>query len=107
MRILEFNVEKQRITKKQDCDFSELVAGSIGYLYAEFHFSQNEWSKCTQKVARFWIGDREYAKLLSDSNICEIPPEVLTGKRFSVSVLGVGNDYQIETNKISIRQEVC
>lgn len=106
MRILEFNVAKQRITKKQDCDFSGLVAGSVGYLYAKFHFSENEWNRCTKKIARFWIGESEYAKPLGDDNICVIPPEVLIGKRFEVSVIGASKDYKIETNKINIRQEV-
>ena len=106
MRILEFNVAKQRITKKQDCDFSGLVAGSVGYLYAKFHFSENEWNRCTDKIARFWIGEREYAKLLGADNTCVIPPEVLTGKRFEVSVIGAANGYKIETNKINVRQEV-
>lgn len=106
MRILEFDVVKQRITKKQDCDFSDLVAGSIGYLHAKFYFSNNEWNKCTQRVARFWIGDQEHARLLDENDSCDIPPEVLAGKRFSVSVVGVGNDYRIETNKTNVRQEV-
>lgn len=106
MRILEFNVAKQRISKKQDCDFSGLVAGSVGYLYAKFYFSENEWNKCTDKVARFWIGEQECAKRLGEDNTCVIPPEVLTGKRFEVSVIGVGTDYKIETNKVNVRQEV-
>lgn len=107
MRILEFNVTKQRITKKQGCDFDNLVAGSVGYLYAKFHFSEQDWGKCTKKVARFWIGEREYAQRLGDNDTCEIPPEVLTGKRFGVSVIGVATGYKIETNKVNIRQEVC
>jgi hypothetical protein len=106
LRILEFNVSKQRISKKQDCDFSGLVAGSVGYLYAKFYFSEQEWNRCTDKVARFWIGEREYAILLGDDTTCVIPPEVLIGKRFEVSVIGAANGYKIETNKINIRQEV-
>ena len=106
MRILEFNVAKQRISKKQDCDFNGLVAGSVGYLYAKFHFSEQEWAVCTNRIARFWIGEREYAKRLGEDNTCIIPPEVLTGKRFEVSVIGATSGYKIETNKINIRQEV-
>ena len=106
MRILEFNVAKQHISKKQDCDFSGLVAGSVGYLHAKFYFSEPEWSKCDDKVARFWVGEKEYAKLLGGDNTCVIPPEVLTGKRFEVSVIGAAPGYKIETNKINIRQEV-
>lgn len=106
MRILEFNVAKQRITKKQDCDFSGLVAGSVGYLYAKFYFSGDEWTRCSKKAISFWIDDKEHALLLGDDNLCEIPSEVVRGKRFKVSVTGVTKDYKIETNKINIRQEV-
>lgn len=107
MRILEFNVAKQRITKKQECDFSGLVAGSVGYLYAKFHFSEDEWFKCDKKIARFWIGEQEHAETLDETNGCVIPPEVLTGRRFEVSVIGAASGYKIKTNKTNVRQEVC
>lgn len=106
MRKLVFDVNKQRITKNKDCDFRGLVAGSIGYLTAEFDFSSSEWSRCTNKVARFWVDEKEYAELLNDSNCCEIPSEVLTGRKFEVSVLGVSPGYRIETNRVAVRQEV-
>lgn len=106
MRILEFEVKKQRLMKRQTCDFSGLVAGSIGYLHAKFHFSKDEWGSCTQKVARFWIDDDEHAVFLDDDNRCEIPPEALVGDKFKVSVLGVAPGYSIETNKICVKQEV-
>lgn len=106
MRILEFNVAKQRLTKKRGCDFSGLVAGSVGYLHAKFYFSENEWGECEKKVARFWIDKQEHAKLLDQNNSCVIPPEVLTGKRFEVSVIGAAPGYKIETNKTNVRQEV-
>lgn len=107
MRILELNVTKQRLKKKPGCDFSGLVAGSVGYLKAAFRFSDNEWSKCTTKIARFWIGDKEYAERLDNANECMIPSEVLVGDRFEISLIGVAPDYKIETNKIRVRQEVC
>ena len=106
MRILEFEVKKQRLMKKQGCDFGSLVAGSIGYLHAKFHFSENEWSPCIDKIARFWINEQEHAVRLDNTNTCVIPPEVLTGKKFEVSVLGAASDYKIETNKITVRQVV-
>ena len=106
MRILEFNVAKQRLTKKQDCDFSGLVAGSVGYLHAKFYFSANEWGDCAKKIARFWLDEQEYAVCLDKNNSCIIPHEALTGKKFKVSVIGAAPGYQIETNKISVRQEV-
>ena len=106
MRILEFNVTKQRLTRKQDCDFSGLVAGSVGYLHAKFYLSENEWCDCSEKIARFWIGEQEHAAFLDQNDSCEIPPEALTGEKFGVSVMGVAPGYQIETNKIYVRQEV-
>ena len=106
MRILEFNVSKQRLNKKIGCDFSGLVAGSIGYLRATFNFAEDDWDKCTVKVARFWINEQEHAKSLDENNSCIIPPEVLTGSKFEVSVVGAAPGYKIETNKINVRQEV-
>ena len=106
MRILEFNVDKQRLNKRVDCDFGGLVAGSVGYLQTKFYFSENEWGDCTAKVARFWVDDVEHAEMLDSSNCCVIPSAVLTGSKFEVSVLGVAPGYRIETNKIAVRQEV-
>lgn len=88
------------------CDFSGLVARSIGYLRAKFYLSKNEWDNCTTKIARFWIDDREHARMLDSNNSCDIPPEVLAGDTFAVSVLGVAPDYRIETNKIYVKQGV-
>ena len=106
MRILEFEVKKQRLRKLPGCDFSGIVAGSIGYLRAKFHLSPEEWQDCTVKVARFWLGDKESSVKLDKNNTCDIPPEVLTGERFAVSVLGKSKDYKIETNKFVVKQEV-
>lgn len=106
MRILEFNVQKQRLIKDRNCDFSGLVAGSVGYLHAKFSFSENEWGDCSIKIARFWLGEKEHAMVLDNNNCCEIPPEVLTGNIFQVSVVGAASGYKIETNKINVRQEV-
>lgn len=106
MRILEFEIKKQRLMKKSTCDFSGLIAGSVGYLQAKFHFSDSEWSKCTDRVARFWLDNEEHAVLLSEDNCCTIPSEVLTGSKFEVSVIGAAPGYRIETNKINVRQGV-
>lgn len=106
MRILEFNVQKQRLTKKINCDFSGLVAGSVGYLRAKFYFSEEEWNKCSTRIARFWLDGKEEARTLDENNSCEIPPAVLTGSKFEVSVLGASTGYKIKTNKIKVRQGV-
>ena len=105
-RILEFIVNKQRLRKRPDCDFTGIVAGSIGYLRAKFYLSPEEWDDCTVKVARFWLDGKESSVKLDENHSCEIPPEVLTGEKFAVSVLGVSSGYQIETNEVKVKQEV-
>lgn len=104
MRVLKFKADGQRIKKQADCDFSGLVAGSVGYLRAKFTFS-DEWANC-KKAASFWIGEKEYPALLDDEDSCVIPTEVLIGEMFEVSVLGVKPYYKINTGKTKVRQEV-
>ena len=106
MRILEFNVTKQRLKKKTTCNFGGLVAGSVGYLKAAFEFTDDDWKRCKVKIARFWIDEQEYAMYLDETDSCVIPSEVLTGSKFEVSVVGAAPGYRIETNKIRIKQEV-
>lgn len=105
MRTLEFDVKKQRITKKRTCDFNGLVAGSVGYLKAKFHFSK-EWRQCIAKFASFWVDEQEYAVKLDKENCCEIPAEALVKDKFKVSVVGVNPPFQIGTNKSTVKQEV-
>lgn len=105
MRILGFSVDKQRITKQKDCDFSGIIAGSIGYLHARFQFS-TDWDQCTTKIARFWNDEKEHSVILDVNNECEIPSEALTSRVFKVSVLGVAPSFRVETNKLTVRQEV-
>lgn len=107
MRTLEFEVKKQRLMKAQTCDFSGLVAGSVGYLKARFTFTTEDWNNCEFRFARFWIDDNEYAKPLDEHGECDIPDEVLPGDMFRVSVLGASSSgYKIGTNEIRVRQEV-
>ena len=106
MRLLEFTVKKQRLIKKATCDFSGLVAGSKGYLYAKFDFPYGDWRVCPIRIASFWIGNKEYAKLLDENDMCEIPSEVLAGEEFRVYLIGADRDYRIDTNEVRIQQEV-
>ena len=104
-RVLEFNVNKQRLMKNRYCDFSGIVAGSVGYLAANFHFSK-EWDGCV-KIATFWSSDyRQFPVFLDKNDYCIIPAEVLKGDIFFVSVLGGKKDYKIETKKVKVLQEV-
>ena len=107
MRTLEFRADRQKLLKNPGCDFSEIVAGSTGYLRAKFYFSE-EWEG-TMKAASFYGEDyeNEYAALLDENDECVIPSEVLTGKYFKVSVLGAKEPkYVIQTNKMKVKQEV-
>ena len=106
-RILEFDVIKQRITRRKSCDFTKIVAGSSGYLRAKFYFSQSEWRGC-KKAASFWLDNEEYGVLLDKNDTCLIPAEALAGSKFEVSVTGVrpNSDYRITTNKTKVKQEV-
>lgn len=110
MRTLEFVADRQLLYKVPNCDFSGLVSGSVGYLRARFHFSE-EWDKCNKKVASFWFGDKEYPVTLGEDCSCDIPSEVLTGRSFKVKVIGACVEegkavFKIETNKTRIKQEV-
>lgn len=105
-RILEFEVDKQRLTKKRSCDFSHIVSGTVGYLKAKFYFSQSEWEGC-KKAASFWYNDKEHAVLLDDNDVCDIPAAALVGDRFLVKVTGQCDGYRILTNTIKVKQEVC
>lgn len=103
MRVLEFNVDKQRLKKEESCDFDSIVRGTRKYLHIKFNFSK-EWESC-YKVVSFWSNEQEYAVQL-DNDICEIPHEVLLESKFKVSVIGGRDDgYRITTNKITIVQE--
>lgn len=103
MRALAFNVDSQQLIKDPACDFSGLVAGTRNYLQAHFTFS-HEWDGC-DLVARFWRGSKEHARFIVDG-VCDIPPEVLVGATFKVSVTGQRGNYRITTNRVVVRQEV-
>lgn len=103
MRTLSFIVDGQIISKNPDCDFSDLVPGTTGYLKAEFIFS-NEW-KGTVKVASFWRNGYECPpQILKDGTSCMIPTEALTSRRFKIAILGKNEKIKLTTNKIEVEQ---
>ena len=104
MRVLEFKADRQLLQKDPACDFSNIAPGTSGYLTAHFNFSPNEWRDCV-KAASFWYNGKEYAVLLTD-DACIIPPEVLVGRKFEVSVSGVrATGYRITTTRTTVKQE--
>lgn len=104
MRVLEFDVEQQVLKKTPRCDFSNIVAGSVGYLKAKFHFLTTEWDNCV-RVANFSVDNKEYAVKLDKDNSCEIPAEVLGGPTFFVEVHGAKPMYRIKSTKFKVKQK--
>ena len=106
MRTLKFIVEGQIIMPDPNCDFSNLVRGSKGYLQAEFSFS-DEWKRC-KKVAQFLSSDgtREFPpQILEDGKTCMIPAEATEKTRFKIGVLGGKDDFKLVTNKVVVAQD--
>lgn len=104
MRTLEFDVNGQSLSKSKNCDFSGIVPESVGYLKAQFAFS-NDWAR-TVKVAEF----RTYAS--SDpisvpiiNNECIVPAKVTGGKAWYVKVIGKIGDVIIPTDNCRVKQE--
>ena len=96
MRTLVYKVKDQRIIRSGD--HSGLVAGTKGYLRAQFKFDKN-WDDC-MRVASFFYNDVEYAKKIDKDGFCEIPPEVLIGTSFELSIEGRKPGYCILTGRI-------
>lgn len=105
MRTLRFNVNGQIIQQDPSCDFSGLVPGTVGYLLAEFTFSE-EWSGCT-KVAAFYspMGKEYPPQILVDGRSCVIPMEALARQTFTVQVVGKKKDFKMTTNKVAVKQD--
>lgn len=104
MRILNFIVDGLTIKQDPECDFSNLVPGSEGYLQAKFSFSK-EWDGCI-KVAAFYspLGKEYPPQVLKDSGVCAIPPEALKKRVFKVQVLGKKKGEKLVTNRLAITQ---
>ena len=102
MRTLKFKVDKQIINKDPTCDFTGLVAGTEGYLQAEFSFS-SEWDGCI-KVADFSCRGKECPPQVLENNKCVIPNEALIERTFSVRIIGKRKNLKLTTNKAVVVQ---
>jgi len=105
MRTLRFIVEDQILKVDPDCDFSNLVPGTEGYLRAEFLFSK-EWNGYV-KIAAFYspMGTEYEPQILKDGRSCIIPAEALVRRKFKVRVHGKGTNEKImKTNKVTVCQ---
>jgi hypothetical protein len=95
---LEFIATGQTLKRAPACDFSGIVAGSNGYLFARFHFSR-DWAGC-KKVAVFTCKGKEYPVGLKD-NMCEIPADALTGGPVQVYLVGQRGAVRITTDAVA------
>ena len=101
MRVLTYKVKRQKLITTGD--HSGLIAGTKGYLKAQFEFDE-DWRGCVKVVSFF--NDGEHAVKLSDDNTCDIPNEALTSSSFKVKVEGRRSDgYCITTDLITERQK--
>ena len=98
MRTLKFIIEDQIIKKDPNCDFSNLVPGTEGYIRAEFSFS-NDWAGCKKVAAFYAILGHE------DGKTCLIPKEALQKEKFSIRVIGRAKNLKIITGKIIVIQD--
>ena len=104
MRTLYFDVDKQVISKDPQCDYSNLVVGSEGYLELSFRFSK-EWDGFVKVAAFYSPLGREYPpRNLADGKSCVIPFEALEKRSFKVQVIGKKNDSRLKTNKLVVHQ---
>ena len=104
MRTLKFIVDGQIIKQDPNCDFTNLIPRTEGYLRAEFSFSP-EWSNCVKVAAFYSMMGTEYApQVLKDGKSCLIPAEALANRSFKMMVLGRRDDFKITTNKVTICQ---
>ena len=102
MRTLKFIIAAQAIIKDPDCDFTGIVAGTEGYLRAEFSVSQ-EWAGC-RMAAVFSCMRKEYPQPIKNGS-CVIPAEALEWDNFGVRVVGQRENYRITTDEVKVKQE--
>lgn len=106
MRTLRFIVNDQIINKDPDCDFTNLVPGSEGYLQASFYFSP-EWNGFA-KVASFYsaMGKEYDPQVLKDGRTCIIPAEAIRRQKFKVQIIGRNNHgIKLVTDVVEVDQD--
>lgn len=105
MRTLRFKVSGQELIRAPGCNFSNIIAGTSGYLQAAFEFGQ-DWDGTVQVAAFYpYFQSQEVGRLIKDG-ACIVPDEVAAYDTFKVGVVGQReNGQRITTNLITIKQE--
>lgn len=105
MRTLRFIVDRQIIKPDPNCDFSNLIPGSEGYLQAEFSFSP-EWKGTVRVIGFYSMLGKEYPpQILEDGKTCVIPAEALANRKFKLRAVGSKAGLKITTNKVVVNQD--
>lgn len=104
MRTLRFIVDDQIIKQDPNCDFTNLVPGSEGYLQAYFSFSP-AWNGCAKVAAFYSTMGKEYQPQVIKDGLCLIPAEALAKKQFVIKVIGKKAGYKINTNFVTVTQD--
>lgn len=102
MRTLEFDVNATALSKSSNCDFSGLIKGSKKYLVCHFTFD-NTWDGA-RRIVEFQTKEEDKFYELTDENACYVPDDFAAENYFKVSIHGVKDKEQFETNKVLIRQ---
>lgn len=104
MRVLNFNVNGQKLQRNPKSDFSGIIRGSKGYLQCGFNLSK-EWKGC-RVAASFWYYEKEIDGAPVIGGSCTIPDSVTDYREFEVSLVGIRDRYRITTNRVKVEQEV-
>ena len=99
MRTLQFKVSGQSLSK--DGDFSGLIAGTKGYLYAAYIFD-SEWGGCKKAAVFSRYGEEHPVPIVNGK--CAVPDEITGCKRWKVYLVGEKAGYRITTNEVEVRQ---
>ena len=105
MRALRFRVSGQELSRAPGCAFSNIIAGTSGYLQTAFEFGP-DWDGTVQVAAFYpYLQSEDIGRLIQDG-ACIVPDEVAAYDTFKVGVVGQReNGQRITTNLITIKQE--
>lgn len=100
MRKLRFMAEGMALSRVSPT--TGIVAGSEGYLRAEFDLSE-DYEGC--RVYATFRGDSggEWAERVVDGS-CGVPTEVTGGRAWGVSLTAVSDGFRLDTNEVTVRQ---
>lgn len=103
MRKLRFIADGQILKPDPDCDFSNLVPGSEGYIQAEVSLSK-EWSGYVIVAAFYSALGIEYPPQPLVDGLCTIPAEALKRRKIKMRIVGKKGYLKLQTNLVEIDQ---